>query len=500
MRILHVGWGFSPWRPGGLIAYAEDLMTMLAERGHEVSYFLSGRHYPYVSGPRLKRWRRGRITMHEVINPPVVAGLEAGTRDPGREIAEPQMEAAFRRLLAKERPDVVHIQELVGLPSSLIDVAAASGVPSLMTLQDYFPLCSTLRLSDADGRICTRREVGDDCVARNADAPADSRYLVAETIQFELDRARRLMRVSPETVSFIRPIVRRMVSGMVRATRASGDAPTVSAQRPPERARLGPAFQRRRDLNVERLGRVDRLIAQSPRVAEVYRSLGVSGERMSSLPFTLRHIEWLRPRRLEAPPSPITFATLNGCASPTKGSQVVLEALRVLRAAGMEGSFRLLVYGYVHWTVREELVGYGGVALRGLYDREALDSLLDEVDVGIMPSIWEEAFGYTGTEMIAKGIPLIANPLGGIVEYALPGETAWLNRSCSGEGLAELMGALIARPDDVVRMHRRVLAARDRLVLPMNLHVEAIESIYRELTDAPKPLVATGPSSMALEP
>jgi hypothetical protein len=44
-----------PWRPGGLIAYAEELMEEKVKRGHDVAYFVSGRHYPNLSGPRLKR-------------------------------------------------------------------------------------------------------------------------------------------------------------------------------------------------------------------------------------------------------------------------------------------------------------------------------------------------------------------------------------------------------------------------------------------------------------
>jgi glycosyltransferase involved in cell wall biosynthesis len=202
---------------------------------------------------------------------------------------------------------------------------------------------------------------------------------------------------------------------------------------------------------------------------------------MSTLPFTLRHVERLRPRRLASPPERLTFATLNGCASPTKGSEVVLGALRELRGRGLEGRFRLLVFGYVDPAARPELAGFDGVELRGLYEREGLDALLDEVDVGLMPSKWEEAFGYTGTEMIAKGIPLVANPLGGIVEYALEGETAWLNASCSGEGLADIVAGLVEHPERVVEMHRRTVAARDRLVTPMERHADAIEALYREL-------------------
>jgi glycosyltransferase involved in cell wall biosynthesis len=96
--------------------------------------------------------------------------------------------------------------------------------------------------------------------------------------------------------------------------------------------------------------------------------------------------------------------------------------------------------------------------------------------------MWEEAFGYTGLEMIAKGIPLIANPLGGIVEYAQEGRTAWLNPSCSGEGLADLMLALVRQPSRVLEMHRTVTAARAELITPMARHVDAIDQVYRELS------------------
>src|SRR4051794_36959609 len=149
-------------------------MAAQAERGHELAYFCTGRHYPYVSGPRLKRWRRGAVAVREVVNPPLIAGLEDGTADPARELSEPHIEAAFRRTLDEVSPDVIHIQELHGLPSAIVDVAAEAGIPTLMTLQDYQPLCSTLRLYDAEGKVCLRHEVGADCVARNAGAPPDA--------------------------------------------------------------------------------------------------------------------------------------------------------------------------------------------------------------------------------------------------------------------------------------------------------------------------------------
>jgi glycosyltransferase involved in cell wall biosynthesis len=463
MRILHLGWGFYPWRPGGLIAYAEDLMETQAERGHEVSYFFSGRHYPFVSGPRLRRWRRRGVGMYEVINSPLVVGMERGTRWPELDLSEPRLEAVFRRVLAEVSPTVIHIQELLGLPTSTIDIAAEAGVPTLMTLQDYFPLCTTLRLFDADGRICMRREVGADCAARNADAPGDAGALALQTLYYEVGRTGL-------------PLVGRVAARLYRSLGIGNEAP-----RAPVPAAPGDSFQRRRDVNVERLGRVDRLVAQSPRVAEIYRELGVPAGRLEAVRFTPRHVERLRPRVLSAPPSPIGFVTLNGCASASKGSGTVIAALRALRAAGAEGSFRLGVLGYVDEAVREELQGFDGVELHGLYEREEIDRLLEGFDVGLMPSMWEEPFPGTGLEMVAKGIPLIANPLGGIVEYARDGETAWLNPSCSGEGMAQVMLQLIREPELVLGLHRRLLAVREELLIPWMPHVEAMEGLYREI-------------------
>lgn len=456
-------------------------MAALAARGHEVSYFLSGRQYPLITGPRLKRWRLGAVEMHEVINPPVIAGLEFGTRHPDREISEPRTEAAFSRVLRSVRPDVVHIQELSGLPSSVVDVAADHGVPTVMTLQDYFPLCATLRLLDVDDRICMRREVGEDCVARNADAAPDARPLIAHTLRFEVTRARHALRLGARADFAFRG---RIFEGLLRRA-ADRDRPPEPAEGTAPAADPAPAaaFQRRREVNVERLGRIDRLVAQSPRVEDVYRTLGVPGERLGTLPFTLAHIERLRPRTPAASPSPLTFATLNGCASPSKGSNVVLAALRELRAWGAEGSFRFRVLGHVSESVRSELLDHEGVELHGLYRREELDALLEDVDVGIVPSIWEEAFGYAGLELVAKGVPLIANPLGGIVEYALEGQTAWLNPSCSGEGIAEIMTGLVREPDRVLEMHRTLMGERTRLITPMALHVDAIEAVYNELAE-----------------
>ena len=261
MRLLHVGWGFSPWRSGGLIRYAEDVMALQAARGHEVHYLCSGRHYPRLAGPRLKRWTRAGVRVHEVVNPPILVGVERGTREPERDLDEPRLERLFRRLLVDEvRPDVVHVQELLGMPSSILDIAREAGVPVVMTLQDYFPLCPTLRLLDADGNRCLDPAVRPACAMACAGAPADAGPLVGRTLRFELTRAREavpwLRRVSfgalrPAPRSAGRPRRRGGAGGRALTRhRRPGPAPPGRQRRAaqPRRPAAGAVAPRRGDL------------------------------------------------------------------------------------------------------------------------------------------------------------------------------------------------------------------------------------------------------------
>ena len=108
-----------------------------------------------------------------------------------------------------------------------------------------------------------------------------------------------------------------------------------------------------------------------------------------------------------------------------------------------------------------------------------------------MPSIWEEAYGFAGIEFLAKGIPVIANAIGGMPEYTRDGETGWLNRSCSAPELARIMRDVVERPEQVGKLNARILASRHAIIKPMARHGDEMDAIYRELVShgAAQPLV-----------
>ena len=79
--------------------------------------------------------------------------------------------------------------------------------------------------------------------------------------------------------------------------------------------------------------------------------------------------------------------------------------MRLLQDRARAGGFRLVVFGHVDPRFRGRVAGLAGIEIRRHFDPAALDSILDEVDVGLMPSIWEEAYGYAGSSSSPRGSP-----------------------------------------------------------------------------------------------
>src|SRR4051794_30132854 len=256
VRILHVGDDYAALRPCGLTYYSDALMRAQAAAGHEVAYAFSGRYYPRIGGPRLKRWRSGAIRMYELVGSPNRRHWWLGTRTPELDLDDAAGERVFDVALRETRPDVVHVQELARLPSSVIEHAKEAGVPVVMTLHDYKPLCSTVRLVHADGRFCMQREVGEDCACNCASAPADAGHLSDLTLEYELERAKHAIPFAPQLdYSALAPVI---VPAMARlrsfGRRNAGAASTPAARGPRPGPPAPPSeYQRRRDVNLGRL-------------------------------------------------------------------------------------------------------------------------------------------------------------------------------------------------------------------------------------------------------
>ncbi|GFO57944.1 LPS biosynthesis RfbU related protein [Geomonas silvestris] len=457
LRILHIGWGFRPLRNGGLIAYAEDVMEIQHQRGHEVAYFCAGRVHPGWRRPRLSQWTRDGITVFEIEDPRLLHAGDEGNFPPERELSEAESETYFRQVIDTFRPDLLHVHEMAGLPFSLLGIASrVYRLPVAMTLHNYFMFCPTLNLYRPDGTLCDLEDPSSSCRDCCGSGRHFREHLVQRTFDLEAKTvARGLHRVLRPVETLARSVL--------------GGAPPGAE-----------VFAARLQGNLEHLRRIDLLIAQSSRTAQIYEQR-TGRTDIQVLHSSLPHISALIPRVPVQAPARVRFATLNGCLAPFKGAGIIADAVDLLVQKGLGERFWLDVWGEVHASVRSRLAAAEPVGLKGRYREQDLDAILNEVDVGLMPSLCEEVYGYAGIEFMAKGIPVIGNPRGGITDYVLDGSTGWLNVSCSAAGLAEIMERVIQNPSCLLPLNQEIRARRDTLIADRFSHVDRLIALYKQI-------------------
>ncbi|MDD2734670.1 MAG: glycosyltransferase [Desulfuromonadaceae bacterium] len=457
MRILHVLWGFSPWREGGLVMYVDNIMQSQAARGHDVAAFFPGRRGLWGESS-LAIWSQAGLRRYEIRNPPLVHLGNRGTFPAEKELGEPLSERYFSQTVEEFRPEVIHIHELAGLPFTLIDICKQRCLPLVLTLHDYFPLCPTLNLYRIGSSLCCDI-TGDGCVE-----------CCRQGTDWGLrDRLRTVTTRGGSKWLYSIPLLARYAFDRLLAVK--------SVRHSEEDMKV--IYRDRRSGNIARLRDVDVIIAQSNRTKQIYEErTGLGNIRV--VHSSLSHIERLTARRMQTIDLPVRFATLNGALAPYKGAELIRDCVAILRERGYEGKFHLDVFGDVYRPYRRAINASTSVRWRGKYTRDELDWMLNDVDVGIIPSLCEEVYGYVGTEFLAKGIPVIGNRRGGIVDYTIEGFSGWVNKSCTAEELAGIMEQIIVNPNSVVPLNDWILKNRSRLIANGNEHLAMVLHCYEE--------------------
>lgn len=113
-----------------------------------------------------------------------------------------------------------------------------------------------------------------------------------------------------------------------------------------------------------------------------------------------------------------------------------------------------------------------GLEWRNGYTHAGLDTLLEDVDVGIVPPLWADNLPQVAIEMHARHIPLLCSDMGGAQELA--GAADMVFAAGDAGALQGRLAALLAGRVDLERYW-----ARARPPVSMAAHRAALEALYR---------------------
>lgn len=164
MKICLVLHGYPPELVGGTESAAQALARGLVSRGHEVLVVAGSiDHGPVMriseevqaDGVRVVRLHRADLY------------FDHWQKSYSSEVSE-----AFAALLAKERPDLVHVHHWIRLSRDLVATAAEAGIVAVATLHDYWSTCLvTFRVRPDTHEACEATLAPDPCLSCAALVP-----------------------------------------------------------------------------------------------------------------------------------------------------------------------------------------------------------------------------------------------------------------------------------------------------------------------------------------
>lgn len=389
LDILHVGFGHPPVIGGGPIYYLHHLCKEQNALGMQAACFVAGTAKKQESTDEI-------LLRHEVIDGVayhIVDRRPAHYFDwanPAREADDKDLERLFVRILEATKPGILHFHNLVGLTMSLVEAAKEFNLPTVFSAHNYWMLCPRDDLFAPNEACC--------------EGPGDGA------------RCASCVGVPDKTEDF-----------MIRAERA------------------------REILDHS----TDLILAVSHRVKEILARCGVLEEKIEVLKIGSRAAEenWLRlgsARRLdETGPQKVRFGFF-GTIMVRKGPHIIIEALEHLQR--FRGRFEVVFHGAGlsanYWARMERALArapllWDHVRFPGPYTQEDLPELLRQVDVAVIPPIWEDNGPQTVMETLAAGVPVLGSRMGGIPDFVSHGVNGLLFRPNDPMDLARAMARVI---------------------------------------------------------
>jgi GT2 family glycosyltransferase/glycosyltransferase involved in cell wall biosynthesis len=375
-KVLLVAHKLSAAAQAGTEKYCLSLGKALTDRGAQVT--LLAPQGPLVQNPEEEiSWRWDDLAglpflYFNRINPDVQASL-----------SHPGFEAAFRALLSKYSFDFVHFHHTYLSSISLLGVALAAEIPTILTLHDAWHLCPRLHLMNETG-LCSGPESPEKC---------------ATCLESRLS------------------------------------SPTAEARR-----QLARLFARRQRY-VKKTLPFCRLLAPSRFLRNLHYEYGVARGEILHLPLGLDEMIPLVP---ETPAPPGKFVFL-GNLIPVKRVDVAVQAFAGLAGqASLEIWGQLPAND--EQKFQADIAPYPHISYCGSYHRGDLPRLLAGAAATVITSDFEN-YPLVVRESLMLKTPVIASEVGGIPEIIQEGKNGFLFPAGDAVALRRLVRRLLRHPE-----------------------------------------------------
>ncbi len=490
MKILFYNWvqfDDAEKRGGGVAIYQRHHIAKMSEDSNNDIFFLS-------SGIAYNAFRRQvyyrpttnifgqKCRSFEIVNSAVTAPGQF-CYDEDSVLSNLETTRIFHDFARTHGPfDVIHFDNLEGIPAEVVQLKAIHPKTKLiLMLHNYYPFCPQVNLWKREEENCSDYNAGRDCISCLPHQVDRNVVITAHRLAFHL----KAVGIHPDSW-FFRTIFKnarllytpyRSITWLLKNRFKHQDdvKNTITLN---ELTTKADFFVCRRKTFITLVNEhIDKVLAVSKRVAMLAEHYGINKDIIEVSYIGTTHAENQSKYDLRQDYKYNLTICYLGYMRQDKGFYFLLNALESMPAQ-MAKRINVLFAAANRDNKAYERIellcrNFNKVFYTNGYTHEQLDEILCQVDIGIVPVLWEDNLPQVAIEMVSRGIPVLTSDLGGACE--LGNNPKFIFHNGDTKDFIVKLEQIINREIMLSEFWERAMP-----LVSFNDHVRQLERIYKE--------------------
>jgi len=425
-------------RGGGVRVYQANLVAELNNIPGIIVYTLSsGVSYDLFSRRAYIRKRHGAGSLHsyEIVNSPVAAPAHAAFTSLDIYLNDTSLRQIVKEFLDIHGPfDTIQFDNLEGLTAGVLSLKDQFPKTCFIYyMHNYNLVCPQVNLWFSEYKTCENYNEGKRCSVCLPTPITMQEVKLAHAISTFLQSVgigpdSFIFRMIYRKLALARRVKRKSRSfvGRFRRKEAMVPGPTLDTTTSRLPGNLvfssnssGSIYKQYRESNVWSMNNnFDHVLAVSSRVRELAIQFGIARQKISVAYIGTSFAKKLKPVRVRE--SDYLQIAYLGYEKSDKGFYHFIDTLEAIPRATAQKISVLIAVKLQSTDILNRLkrlsVEFHDFEIVDGYDHNGLGQLLANVDLGIIPVLWEDALPQVAIEFVAHGVPVLSSDLGGTKE------------------------------------------------------------------------------------
>lgn len=425
MRILYYNWvQFDDYekRGGGVTIYQKNLIECLKSE-HSIYFISSGLSYSFRKKTYIRRTKniyKGKCRSFEIVNSPIISPALCAFKSMNIYLEDTSLLEIFMEFIKKYGPfDVIHFNNFEGLSINVLKIKEYfPNTKIVFSIHNYFLFCPQVNLWRDETENCLSCSMG-----RNCCTCVDDYYTSERTVRnyYMMEYYLKKIKVIPGSIVWEKShiLIPKYYMALKKLRKRNGESGwnVISSA---SDSRLYYDFQKK---NIEYANEyVDVFLAVSNRVKEIAVNKGISKDKIQTSYIGTKFADLYSKPIIGRNNSSELNVCFIGYARRDKGFFFLLKAFKVIPkeiASHINLFFAVRTDDKSIVKAMQQLGNkFNSVYVKNGYDHSELENMLSNIDLGLVPVLWEDNMPQVAIELVSYGIPVLSSNLGGAQELA----------------------------------------------------------------------------------